>query len=95
MNLMIGKKGNMGPPKSQSERSSYQWGQKNPKLGHIAEFVETYKDYFRNQQAARAGIMHGIKLLACEMLLGETGFSAILAFHYSVVRAIRYEDLIA
>ncbi len=66
---------------------------RNRKLGHIAEFLKINKDRFHNQKAARAGIEHGIKLLVCEALLGETGFSAILSFHYTSLRSVTFKEL--
>ena len=63
------------------------------KLGHVAEFLKINKDRFPNSAVARAGIEHGIKLLLCETLLRERGFSAIFCFRYTSLRSVKLKEL--
>ena len=61
--------------------------------GHIQEFMNANRDRFCNHSTIKEEIRHGIKLLVCEALLRETGISAILIFHHTAVRGLRYRDL--
>ena len=75
------------------ERASNPSVKPSRKLGHIAKFLDDNKNRFHNLSATRIGIEHEIKLLICETLLIEVGFSTILIFQYSRFRKVKFEEL--
>lgn len=61
-------------------------------FGHVTEHLQTNKHRFKNQQATRSGIHHGIKMFVFERLFGTGVISAILSFKYSQSRSISSEE---
>ena len=57
------------------------------------EYLNHNTHRFKNQETAREGIQHGIKMLVCETLLGTITISAILCFKYCQFHAVKFEEL--
>jgi len=61
--------------------------------GHIKEYLKCNTDRFIDQSLTGKGIVHGIKLLVFEKMVGTSGISAILSFGNTKFRAVKYGDL--
>ncbi len=63
--------------------------------GHINEYLKRNTRRFIDQRLTRKGIVHGIKLLVFEKMVGTRGISAILSFGNTKFRAVKYEELVS